>query len=337
MKTLVVRRNMHYLAVLVLAASLIPPALAQTAKPPAAKAPGAQIPKSLVARPSTSSKAATTPASQTSDKVVLKVGNQQVTQSDIDFLIQSLGPQAQQALAQEGRAPLGEQYALMLLLSQKAEQDHLDTSPEVRRQLAFQRQQALAQAEYQKLAESVTITPEEVNQYYTQHATDFDRAQVREFVIRKHTDTAPAGTPGLSAKDAQERADSIRKALAAGTDPKKVAAQFGGTSDVLIDAEPRTVRRGQLIPQLDKAAFELKDGQVSDPLDTPQAVAFLQVVGHTHADLKDVSGDIENDIRQQKLQALVADLRGKASVWMDEEFFKPASPAPTAAPQTPKP
>jgi len=97
-----------------------------------------------------------------------------------------------------------------------------------------------------------------------------------------------------------------------------------------------------LLPALDKAAFELKDGGVSDSLDTPQALVFLQVVGHHHADQKEVAADIENTLRQQKLEAELAGLRTKTNVWMDEDYFKsqaaPAPPQqPPASPTTPKP
>ena len=98
---------------------------------------------------------------------------------------------------------------------------------------------------------------------------------------------------------------------------------------VMSDTEPRTIRRGQLLPPLDKAAFDLKEGAVSDPLDTPQALVFLQVVGHHHADQKEVAADIENTLRQQKLDSELAGLRNKTDVWMDEDYFKGQSMPPS--------
>ncbi len=104
---------------------------------------------------------------------------------------------------------------------------------------------------------------------------------------------------------------------------------FKAPNDVMIDAEPRTVRRGQLVATLDKAAFGLKDGELSLPLDTQQALVLLQVVGHRHSDLKDVSAGIENTLRQQKFEAAVNDLKKKAGIWMDEDYFRAPQPAPT--------
>lgn len=266
-------------------------------------------------------------------KVVLKVGSQNFTQGDMDFLVKSLSPQIQQTVAQQGLKPLGEQYALMALLSQLAEKDHLDASPEFRRQMALHRLQVLAQAEYGKLAQEIKVSPEEISQYYSAHASEFDQAQVREFLIRKQPEGAKEGTPGLSAQEAKVRADEIRKALAEGTDPKQVVEKFSAPNTVMIDTEPRTIRHGQLVAALDKAAFELKDGEISEPLETPQALAFLQVAGHSRPELKEVSEDIENTLNQQKVQTAVEELKSKTTIWMDESYFKgPAESTESSAP-----
>ena len=96
-------------------------------------------------------------------KVVLKVGSQNFTQADMDFLVQSLSPQIQQAVAQQGRKSLGEQYAVMALLSEQAEKNHLDSSPDFRQQMTLHRIEALARAEYEKMAQEIKVSPEEIS------------------------------------------------------------------------------------------------------------------------------------------------------------------------------
>jgi hypothetical protein len=330
-----------------LAGGLVATASAQQAPKQAAPAPGKtatsatpakKAPSATPAKPAAKATPAT-PAATTEDpkKVVMKVGTQSFTEADLDFLVGSLSPQLQKAVAVQGKKPLGDQYAVMAALSEQAEKDRLDASSDFREELALHRLQALAQAEYRKMSGEIKVTPEEINQYYAGHSTEFDQAQVREVVIRKKADDAKEGAPGLSATDAHSRADEIRKALTAGTDPKKVVEQFAVENNVQIDAEPRVVKRGELIAALDQAAFSLKDGAFSDPFENAQALAFLQVVGHTRQDLKDVSEDIENTLHDQKLQAAVEDLKTKANVWMDEQYFKvPGESAPPANP-APKP
>jgi peptidyl-prolyl cis-trans isomerase C len=270
-------------------------------------------------------------------KIVLKVGSHSYTQADMEFLIHTLDPQLRQVVERQGPKPLGDQYATMAILSQQAEKDKLDSSKEFGQQMALQRLQALAQAEYEKMADEIKVSPEEISQYYTAHSTDYDQAQVREFIIRKRAGDAKEDDPGLPPLEAKARADEIRKALIDGTDPKTVAEKFNAANAVMADAEPRSIRRRQLVAALDKAAFELKEGEVSEPLETPQALAFIQVVGHSRPELKDVSTDIENSLHQEKLQLAVDNLKGKTTIWMDEGYFKAPVGAAGSMPPAEKP
>ena len=67
-------------------------------------------------------------ASVPKDKVVIKVGSQQVTAADFDFLFQTLNAQDQKTLATQGKQPLADQYILTLVLEQQALRDHLDAT-----------------------------------------------------------------------------------------------------------------------------------------------------------------------------------------------------------------
>jgi parvulin-like peptidyl-prolyl isomerase len=263
--------------------------------------------------------------------VVLKVGDQQFTKADIDFLIGNLAPQAQRALETQGKKPLGDQFALVVMLSQQAHLHHLDQSAAFVRKLTIQKQQLEAQAAYEEINQQAKVSPEEVNQYYTAHAADYDEITVRQFVIRKKsaepkTDPAhPAATTGsgLSPEEAKTRAEAIRKEVTAGTDIKKVIEDFKAPGDVIIEAEPRKIRRGGMRPEMEKVAFALKDGEVSEPVDVLQAMVFFQVTGHSHVELKDVTPEIEKSLQKEKVDSALAEVKKNTTLWMDDQYFAP--------------
>jgi parvulin-like peptidyl-prolyl isomerase len=273
------------------------------------------------------------------EKVVLKVGEKQFTKAEMDALIGNLPPQAQRSLATQGKKPLAEQFALMVMLSRQAENHHLDQTPEFVHKLAFQKQQLEAQSAYEEINQQAKVTPEEAQQYYTAHAADYDEITVRQFVVRIKAAAPPVGsapaTPptgsGLSPEEATARAAAIRKELAAGTDIKKVVEDFKAPGDVIIEAEPRKIRHGGMRPEMEKVAFGLKDGEISEPINVPQALVFFQVTGHGRAELKDVIPEIEKNLRQQKIDAAMAELKKNAAVWMDDQYFA-APPKPQAGP-----
>jgi len=263
--------------------------------------------------------------SSSPDKIVLKVGDESVTQGEVDGFIQGLSPQVQKTLATQGRRSLGDEYVLMLVLSQDAVRHHLDSTPAFHQMLALRRRQVLAATAYQEIVRQSVVTPEEISKYFAAHQSEFDEARIHQVVIRKKPEGAKEGTPGLTAEEAKNRAEEIRKALISGDDPKKVAEQYQVANVVRVDPEPSLVRRGALRPDMEKAVFELKDGQVSEVFDLTQSLVFFKVASHKLVELKDVSSQIENNLRQQKVNSAVDELKKNAKVWLDDGYF----PAPS--------
>jgi len=298
----------------------------------------AQAPTPAAGNPSAASQhpGAVLESPESSDKVVLKVGDQQFTKADLDFLFANIPPQARQSLATQGKKPMGDQFAVVVMLSQQARLHHLDQTPDFVRRLAMQKQQMEAQTEYEEITEQAKVTPEDINKYYMAHSADYDEITVRQFVIRKKPADSKADpahpsastVPGLAPEEAKARAEAIRKEALAGTDMKKVMDDFKAPGDVIIDAEPRKIRRGGMRPELEKVAFALKDGEISEPVDLPQALVFFQVTGHGHLDVKDVSPEIERNLKQERVNAAMADVKKNTTVWMDDQYFAPpAKPA----------
>jgi hypothetical protein len=143
--------------------------------------------------------------------VVLKVGETTVTESEIDALLSKLGAKAKAIVAAQRRRPVGEQYERMLLPSRRALDEHLDSSPALHSRLELQRTETLAEAEYEKVSGEVKVSQEEVGQYFTAHASEFDTGQVREFLIRKRSEGSKDTKHGLTAAGAKAKAESIRK------------------------------------------------------------------------------------------------------------------------------
>jgi len=270
------------------------------------------------------------------DKVVLKVDDMSVTAGEIDKAIQGLPPQAQRSLVgqNQGRRPIGDEYVMMLVLSQQALAHHLDATPEFKELLALNRIKILASQEYQQIVQKAAVTPEETSKYFAAHQSEFDEIQVLQVVIRKKPQGAKEGTPGFTEEEAKTRADEIRKAFIAGDDPTKIADKYQVESLVRVDTQPYPVHRGSMRGDMEKAAFELKPGQVTEVFDLGQALAFVKVVSHQTEDLKNVSARIENTLRQQKINTALDTLKKDAKVWMDDAYF--AAPPGGRAPLKPQ-
>ena len=321
MDHLVVWPRLNCLMALIISGLLT--ALACGQAPPTA-APGAP--------PPASKPALTAPANaEPPETVVLKVGDEKFTKADLDFLVSNMNPQAQRTLTTQGRKQLGEQFAALVILSQQARSHQLDQTPAFQHKLALEKEQLQAQAAYDELVQQAKASPEEVSQYYSTHASEFEQVIVRQFVVRKRPPNA-AGGAGLPEEEAKARADALRKAVLAGTDIKKVMEDFKAPGEVIIEPEARPLRRGGMRAEMEKAVFALKDGDVSEIFDIGSGLVFFQLTGHRSTELKDASPQIEQTLQRQRVTAAVEDLKKKTTIWMDDQYFAAPAPPPQQAP-----
>src|SRR5208337_4546560 len=248
-----------------------------------------------------------------------------------------LSPQVKRTLAAQGRQSLGDEFVQLLLLSQDALKHHLDSTPAFRQMLAFRRRQLLATTEYEEIVRQSVVTPEEISKYFAAHQSEFEEVEVNEVVIRKKPEGAKEGIPGLTAEEAKNRAEEIRKALSAGDDIKKLADKYQVPNVVRVDTVPSPVRRGAMRPDMEKAVYELKEGQVSEVFDVTQYLVLYKVASHKAAELKrGVSAQIENTLQQQKVKSVIDELKKNAKVWLDDSYFSASSqPGPQGAAKPP--
>ncbi|MGA8488827.1 MAG: peptidyl-prolyl cis-trans isomerase [Terriglobales bacterium] len=266
--------------------------------------------------------------------MVLKVGDLQVTEAEFESRISDLegqGGDADKAGDHEkDRRRLGDDYASVLMLSQQAVANHLDSSPEVSRQLAIARMQVLSDAEFASLMRQAQPSVEEVSQYYSAHLPDYDEVHIRRLFIWKRRDDSK-NAPVLSSQEARARADQIRQAYASGTSEKQLSAELIKSGEGLLDPEPLTFARAELSPHMEEVAFALKQGEWAEIEDTPARLLLIQLVKRDREQLGQVSSFIEKDLQAQKMQTLLDNLKKKAGIWMDEQYFGTAvAPVPGA-------
>ena len=266
-------------------------------------------------------------AASSANTVVLKVGGKNVTKGEIDYLLNTLSPQAQKEVKSQGKRSVGDQYAVMMVLYQAGVGQHLDQSDQYLRDMKQHRRQLLAQLEYQDLLSKVQVTQPEISSYYAAHPDEFREAQVRQIAIRLKPATGSATDAGLTLDQAQTKANEIRGALASGMDPAKVSQQYSIPNEVRVAANPQNIADSPQLPPFVKAVFTLGIGQFTKPAEASGALVMLQVTGQSKMSLKDATASIAQGLRQQKMQAQIAAMKNKANIWMDQGFFgsEPAS------------
>jgi hypothetical protein len=267
--------------------------------------------------------------SASSSRVVLKVGNTQVTEAEFESRIndiESSGDGESEGTSQKERRRLGDDYASVLMLSQQAAKNHLDTTPEVSRKLEIGRIQILSDAQFASLLEQAKPTPVEVNEYYNAHVHDYEEVQVRRLFIWKSGPNT-ANRKGLAPDVARSRADAILKASAAGSDTSKLTEPFKHSDEGLLDLEPLTFPRGEMPKAMEKAAFAGTEGKWSEAQDTAESIILLHLLKRDRQPLSQVTSLIEKRLQSEKMQSKLDELKKNAGIWMDEKYFGTAAGA----------
>ena len=161
------------------------------------------------------------------------------------------------------------------------------------------------------------VSPTKVEEYYQKHREEFtakEQVKLRMIMIPAH-----AGTENAAAQKAL--AQEILGKLAAGADFDQMAKMYSEDSTKSVGGDWGWIERKTLAAPLEKVAFSLRPGKVSNIIEVGDNFYILKVDdkhGGTTRSLAEVRPDIEKKLQQEEAEALqerwLASLREKAYI-----------------------
>lgn len=175
----------------------------------------------------------------------------------------------------------------------------------------------------QEVGGHVTVTQQDIQQFYDQHKTELDRPeQVRLSEILISTQTTPAvkndkgetqlpetPSPEVIAQ-AQAKADQVYAQLQKGAKFDDLAKQYSNGPTSAVGGDLEYFKRGTLSKELENQVFSLKVGEFTQPTRTNQGFVILKVTEHQSGgvpELKDVQTQIQEQVYMVKLQPALRD------------------------------
>ena len=149
----------------------------------------------------------------------------------------------------------------------------------------------------------VTVSKEEIEGYYTQHLKDYwvsEKLQLRHILFLMD-DKLPEGDKRIK----RERAQLALKRIRSGADFIAIAKEFSEDISASTGGDLGELERGKMVPEFEKAAFLLKEGEVSGLVETPYGLHIIKVdkiiPGET-LPLDRVEGAIRNRFMDEKMK-----------------------------------
>jgi len=258
------------------------------------------------------------------DEVVATVDGNKIRAADIQVILRSMAPAAQEAAMRDPKS-FFEQYGLMRRLSALAEKAGLDKQTPVRERLAYNRMLTLAEAQLQAKESEIDVSPEEVRQFYEKNQDMFATVRVKVIYI-PFSPNAGSQPPGqgkkiLSEAEAKAKAEKLYQELKAGADFVKLVREHSeDQTSASKDGDFGTLRRSDRLPEEVKAAvFALKAGQISAPVRQPNGYYIFRAEESGVEPLERVQQQLITDLRNAHFNEWVQSTQKSVEIKIENE------------------
>ena len=239
------------------------------------------------------------------------VGGTSLTDNDLKGKLGSLPPVQKEFLNKDerARARLVENFVMEELFVQEAEKSGLTKNTEYTQELDNQRRQLLARLFLKEKVEA-QLTPKSIKSFFDKNKMRYRTDEVRAFhILTKTKAEADEVYTKVAAAKTDEEFQTLAKKFS--SDPS-VAQNLGDLG---------FFSRSRMIPEFADAAFKMKKGEISKPVQTPFGFHVIKLVDTKQgqdADFESVEPRVKNDLRGEMTQKLVEDLKKKRNVKIND-------------------
>jgi peptidyl-prolyl cis-trans isomerase SurA len=162
----------------------------------------------------------------------------------------------------------------------------------------------LARLMNQAVRSRVSVDSSEVEAYYQAHQNEFDQppqARVRHIFFRVEPGTG--GRP--QTEDVQARATRVLQEARNGGDFATLARRYSEDATAANGGDLGLIKRGDALPEFEEVIFNMKEGEISDIIRTPNGLHIVKVETFSKGSLRDFSEikpEIERRLLQEKME-----------------------------------
>lgn len=245
------------------------------------------------------------------DKVLAKVNGRKITESDLEKVLSSLPQQqAMQMQGEEGKKRLLNELIAGEMFYLDAVEKELDKEEEFQNILKETEENLLQRYAVQKVMDDVNVKDEEAKELYEQNK---DKYISEEKVSAKHI-----------LVDDEEKCKEIKEEIDNGLDFSDAAAKYSSCPSSKKGGRLGEFGKGQMVPEFEEVAFNMEEGEISDPVKSQFGYHIIQLDKKVPAEQKSFN-EVKEQVKQQLLQQKqfqvyndnVQKLRGKYNVEMD--------------------
>ena len=242
------------------------------------------------------------------NKVLAIVNGTEVTEQSLKEIAARYPADRQRyLLSEQGKKQLLEQVISFELIGNYAVDNGMENDAEYLALLQRAKKEIITQVAINKILSEVTLTEEEVKKYYEANQEMF---KAEESVRAKHI-----------LVDSLEKAEEVKGAIDAGMTFEEAASLYSTCPSKAQGGDLGSFTRGRMVPEFEKAAFELEVGVISEPVQTQFGYHFIKVEEKQAGSIRpfeEVKNTITNELLSErqnfKYMQFVDELKKKYTV-----------------------
>lgn len=220
------------------------------------------------------------------NKVLAIVNGNEITEQDVNVLLQRLGQRGQQFQTPEGKKHLLQELINQELMYAEAMDSGMDTDKEFIEELDAARKEILKNYAIKKLFEDINVDDAEVEKYYEENKAQFKKP---ESIKASH----------ILVKT-EEKANELREKLENGESFEEIAKEHSDCPSKQQGGDLGFFSKGQMVPEFEKVAFDLEEGKISDPVKTQFGYHIIKLTDRQPAQEAKLE-EVKDQLKQQLL------------------------------------
>ena len=268
------------------------------------------------------------------DKVIITVNNETITLDEFRSAIAGLPTKMRPAMTTaRGKKALAEELVRVKLLEQEGRRLGVDKEAEIARRIELSNANLIAAATLEKLA-SGGVSDDELRASYAKNQKNLEVTKARQIVLAYKGGQLPERR-GAAKSEAEVMAEAKKlvERVRGGENFAKVAAAVSDEPNAAKSGGAFLYQRGTAPEDVSRLIESLPPNGISDPIKTPLAIHIIQVVARETRPFEEVKTALVQETQGERAEKVIADLKAKAKVEMDNQYFAepPAETTATAA------
>jgi parvulin-like peptidyl-prolyl isomerase len=258
-----------------------------------------------------------------------------ITREQFEKLVGTLNPD----MPKNSQQMLAEQYAKAMVLQSLAERQHIPETQHFKDMMDYMRTQILASEVVTQAKDKAKPTSAEVQEYYTKHQPDYEQAALKRLFIPKSKPSLKEGAKQPTDAELKLDADKMRTRAAAGEDFDKLQKEIYDSTGIKTPPPPTSIPnwRRTMVPPTQAAIFDLKPGEVSQPIVQPEGIYIYKLESKKTVPLNEVRAEIEQTLQNEKLRNTLESVFNSVKPQLNENYFGTQNAPKPAASSSPAP